>query len=135
MEFEQVSNSKNIYSTLCGNNDSTTFTSEELDLNRVYNDVWKYNDRDIEEQKFALRVNFGDKSRKLDHPSKEFIFSGGLKRVVKEQQLNKTAFQGIGRKLNEPRETVQPVQPVYTPHIQDPFEFQAVTLVPVQFLE
>ena len=104
MEFvAEVSSSTNIYNTLSGDT-ATTFTKEEIELNGVYNDVWQYTDTDDrEEQKRQLSIN-SDRSIKKEHPSKEFVLSGGLRgvvqeRVVQEQKKKTIPFTGQGHVL------------------------------------
>lgn len=79
-------NPSNIYSSLSGDN-TTTFSQEEIALNGVYNDVWNYDDTNREQAKQSIGINLesSDKSKKNEHPSKEFILTGGLKKVLKEQ--------------------------------------------------
>ena len=85
MEFAaEVSSSTNIYNTLCGDT-VTTFTKEEIAFNGIYNDVRQFSD-DREEQKKNLAVGY-DRAVKLEHPSKDFILSGGLRRVVLERAV------------------------------------------------
>jgi hypothetical protein len=78
-----------IHSSLCNDN-ITTFTEEELNLNQVYRDV-RFNNNEPDErtkQLESLRSSLGSTSRsKLkEHPSKNFLLSGGLKRVLKKDQ-------------------------------------------------
>lgn len=122
MEFAaEVSSSTNIYNTLSGDG-ITTFTKEEIELNSVYNDValseYERNKwlnpllEDREEKKMKISMLIGsDRAIKKDHPSKEFVLSGGLRRVAtdrvtRETQARQTQpFSGKGIRLgtgNEP---------------------------------
>ncbi len=87
MEFTAFSNefnNSNIYNTLnCDN--TTTFSKEEILFNGIYRDVIGFDD-DREQIKQDLNKKLVPENKNCrDHPSKEFILSGGLKIIVNDK--------------------------------------------------
>lgn len=87
--FPQFANFPEEYSNLCGDK-LTTFDDQEKMFKKFYDDVTMpmamYDDREKYKQDISKSMG-KDRSKKLDHPSKEFMLTGGLRQVTIGQQF------------------------------------------------
>jgi len=129
----EVSSYTSIYNTLSGDR-ATTFTPEELAFNGIYNDVHGNgsdyeNSRNFHKNELVNKLS-SDRSKKLDHPSKEFILSGGLRR----KSVPLIPFAGQGHVLGKRPDSNQQQQVIgfIPPHQQ---QQQLINDLPTEYIQ
>jgi hypothetical protein len=87
--------------SLCDDN-TTTFNKDEIMFNGLYNDVWKFDDSDRENERNDLMKKISsDRCKKEEHPSKEFILCGGLKKIRELEESKKFSHKIIHQQIHQ----------------------------------